>query len=279
MINPAEKYVVRIISSLDNVIPVRYQYLHDSLERREIIRVIKQNKKAKEYIISAGLPDKDIQLLKALIVVDFGKDSPIKREACKDGITIDGIKYVRYKRTSSAAKSGHCFFIADEPMNSKGKTLAGFMHEWSLCGFDDTAKYQNPVSWEAYTALTLSEIKGTVGLSVKSIYILPDIEVTENDREKVVRVYSYAGALRAENAAVQVKNKIWDGEGLLDESIFEDSDFKDKSMLLLRSHFFKSCVFRTKLQKWFEVNRITKIEQLSGKGFTLAEDIKDIKLV
>ncbi len=47
--------------------------------------------------------------------------------------------------------------------------------------------------------------------------------------------------------------------------------------MLLRNRFFKTCAFNTNIQKYFEDHNITKIEQLNG--FTLAKDIKDIKLI
>lgn len=276
----SRKYVVRIISSLDNTQPERYQYIHDSLELREILRKIEDNKKTKDYIVSANLPDNDIKLLKALIVVDFSSSPDVTREKLADGINIDGINYVRYKRTASAAKSGHCFFIANDAINKKGKTLFDFMHEWSLAGFEETTKYQNPVSWEAYSALTLSEIKGSFDLPIKSILIVPDINVTLKEPVSVVRVYSENNQLFAKDDKVTITNTIWDGEGLLDESVFEGlNDFSKKHMLLLRSKFFKSCVFKTKLQKWFADNHITSVDQLTSKGVTLAKDIHDIKLV
>lgn len=48
-------------------------------------------------------------------------------------------------------------------------------------------------------------------------------------------------------------------------------------MVLLRNRFFKSCCFNTNLQQWFKDNNITQVSQLNG--FTLAENIEDIKMV
>lgn len=46
-----------------------------------------------------------------------------------------------------------------------------------------------------------------------------------------------------------IKNILWDGMGLIDESIFP----KDKDgFIYCRSHFFKSCLFRGNIQKFFE---------------------------
>ena len=50
-------------------------------------------------------------------------------------------------------------------------------------------------------------------------------------------------------------------------------------MLLLRNKFFKSCTFRTKLQKWIKDKNVT-LEDLKNCGFvTLATDINQIVMV
>ena len=49
-------------------------------------------------------------------------------------------------------------------------------------------------------------------------------------------------------SAAQIKNILWDGMGLIDESIFP----KDKDgFIYCRSHFFKSCLFRGNIQEFF----------------------------
>ncbi|MDE6058780.1 MAG: hypothetical protein K2G44_01920 [Clostridia bacterium] len=50
-------------------------------------------------------------------------------------------------------------------------------------------------------------------------------------------------------------------------------------MLLLRNKFFKSCAFKTKLQKWIKDKSIT-LDDLKARGFiTLAKDISQIVMV
>ena len=76
----------------------------------------------------------------------------------------------------------------------------------------------------------------------------------------------------------QITNDIWDGESLLDESVFMDG-YSDKHMLLLRNKFFKSCAFRTKLQKWIKDKNIT-LDDLKNRGFVaLATDVSRIVMV
>lgn len=51
------------------------------------------------------------------------------------------------------------------------------------------------------------------------------------------------------DAKTEVKNTIWDGMGLIDESIFPDNM---EGFIYCRSHFFKSCLFRGNLQEYFK---------------------------
>lgn len=47
----------------------------------------------------------------------------------------------------------------------------------------------------------------------------------------------------------KIKNVMWDGMGLVDESIFPDGA---DGFIYCRSHFFKSCLFRGDIQKYFK---------------------------
>lgn len=69
----------------------------------------------------------------------------------------------------------------------------------------------------------------------------PYITVTETSINKECKVDRVSDA--------KIKNILWDGMGLIDESIFP----KDKDgFIYCRSHFFKSCLFRGNIQKFFE---------------------------
>lgn len=125
-------------------------------------------------------------------------------------------------------------------------------------------------------ALSLSSIKGTVEIPLDGILFVPDYKSVF--QEEVVSVEVEDGKLSAKTKQTQITNDIWEGESLLDESVFEKY-YTDRHMLLLRGKFFKSCAFRTKLQKWFADKYIT-LESLKARGFiTLAEDINQIVMV
>lgn len=130
-------------------------------------------------------------------------------------------------------------------------------------------------SWESYKALSLSSIKGTVDIPLHGILFVPDYKSVFT--EEVISVELKDSKLVAEQKQTEITNDIWDSESLLAESVFE-SGYTDKHMLLLRNKFFKSCMFRTKLQKWIKDKNIT-LDDIKKRGFTLANDVSQIVMV
>lgn len=183
----------------------------------------------------------------------------------ENGFYIDGIHYVRYKRSAGSSREGKCLFIDER--------LYKAMAKWSECGLKPKTDL---ASWESYKALSLSSLKGMVNIPLECILFVPDYKSTFTD--EVVSVEIQDGALTAAHKQTEISNDIWDGESLLDESVFR-GNYADKHMLLLRNKFFKSCAFRTKLQKWFQDKNIT-LEELKSRGFvTFATDINKIVMV
>lgn len=185
-----------------------------------------------------------------------------------NGFDMDGVHYVRYKRSAGSSREGHCLFIA-EPLYED-------MMAWSSCGLD-CQTVGDQASWQAYIALTLSSIEKKIHIPRRSILIIKDQYSCFCDT--VVRVRESDGGLSAEREEVSIQNAIWDGEALLDCSVFAENGYADKGMMLLRNRFFKTCAFNTNLQEWFADNGITKPSQLNGYCSQSTRSIKDIKLV
>lgn len=182
-----------------------------------------------------------------------------------NGFNLNGIHYVRYKRSSGSSRQGKCLFINEKLLNH--------MSKWGECGLTPTGDL---ASWEAYKSLSLSSLKGTIDIPLNGILFIPDY--TSEFLDEVVSVEEKDGTLFASTKETTIKNDIWDGESLLDESLFK-GDYEDKHMLLLRNKFFKSCAFKTRLQKWFKDKNIT-LDDLKARGFvTLATDISQIVMV
>ena len=184
-----------------------------------------------------------------------------------NGFTVDGIEYVRFKRSSGSARVGKCLFI--------DKNLYKYIHKWDLCGLN--VKKGDDIdlaAFEASISLTSSSIIDTIEIKPENILIIDDYESIFED--EVVGVTLKNGKLAAEPQRVKIKNTIWDGQALLDESLFAEKYVK-RGMLLLRNRHFKSNGISTNIQKFFRDNNITEIGQLNG--FTLATDISDIKMI
>lgn len=190
----------------------------------------------------------------------------LRRYLYENGFVCDGNHYVRYKRSSGSARVGKCLFV--------NEAVAKRMERWDKCGL--SVKEGDPIdlaAWEAYISLPMSSIIDTMVIPKESILVVDDAESVFT--EKVVSVRDENGKLTAGIQDHEIHNTIWDGESLMDYSMF--GKYCDKGMLLLRNRFFKTCAFNTNIQKWFSDYGITEIGQLNG--FTLATDIKQIKLI
>lgn len=182
----------------------------------------------------------------------------------EQGFNLGGVHYVRYKRSSGSSRQGKCLFINEK--------LFKHMSEWGECGLKPT---EDLASWEAYKSLSLSSLKGVINIPLNGILFIPDFK--SEFLEEVVCVEEKDG-LQATAKETLITNDIWDGESLLDESLFT-GDYATKHMLLLRNKFFKSCGFKTGLQKWFRDKGIS-LEDLKKRGFiTFATDINQIVMV
>ncbi len=191
----------------------------------------------------------------------------LRKHFYEQGFYLNGTHYVRYKRSSGSSRKGKCLFIDERLYKS--------MCKWGECSLKQNSK--DLASWESYKSLSLSSIKGTIDIPLDGILFIKDYK--SKFKEDVISVEKGSnGKLIASSKEEEIVNDIWDGESLLDESLFKDK-YKDKHMLLLRNKFFKSCAFKTKLQKWFKDKNIT-LEGLKELGFvTLAKDISQIVMV
>lgn len=193
----------------------------------------------------------------------------IREELYKNGFKLDGRHYVRFKRSSGSSRVGKCLFIR--------KDLYKPMMEWSYMGlkYGDKDK-MDLASMEAYISLTTSSIIDTIHINPKSILVIEDYKSEFEDIVMATEWCENEKKLKTSKKKTTISNSIWDGQSLLDASVFEEK-YKDKGFLLLRNRFFKSACFNTNIQEFFKDNNITKISQL--KGFTLAEKVEDIKLI
>ena len=183
------------------------------------------------------------------------------------GFICNGIKYIRWKRSSGSSRVGKCLFINEK--------LYGSIHRWETCGLPlRKGCVIDLAALEAYISLTSSSIIDIMELRPENFLIIDDYESVF--KEKCMGVQYENGQLTATEKEYEIKNSIFDGESLLDVSAFP-VEYQQYSMLLLRQRMFKSACFKANIQQWFADNGITDVSQLNG--FTLAGDVKDIKII
>nr|DAZ22088.1 MAG TPA: RNA-dependent RNA polymerase [Caudoviricetes sp.] len=200
----------------------------------------------------------------SITVLNSRKD--LRKEVYKNGFVCDGIRYVRAKRSSGSARVGKCLFINER--------LYPRFHKWESWGLDiQEGQEIDLAAFESYISLTTSSIIDTLEIKPENILVIDDYE-SEFDDEAIATSYE-SGSLLTKSKTVELRNSIWDGQSLIDRSIL--GKYADKGMLLLRNGFFKSCCFNSNIQDWFSDNQITSLDQLNG--FTLADNISDIKLI
>lgn len=194
--------------------------------------------------------------------------SQLREKLYNDGFNIEGNHYVRFKRSGGSARVGKCLFIREEMFKP--------MMKWSYMGLKYKENQElDLASLEAYIALTTSSIIDTIDIKPENILLIDDYTSEFEDLVMTTKI-SDDNSLVTSEEKVKVNNSIWDGQSLLDSSLFEEK-YSDKGMLLLRNRFFKSCCFNTNIQQFFKDNNVTSICQLNGK--TLATKIEDIKLI
>lgn len=196
-------------------------------------------------------------------------------------IDIDGKTkhFVRYKRTSGGARVGKCLFINEK--------YAKAMIDWSFAGIKHKEGAEmDCAGMEAYISLPTSSAIDRFQLKPENILLIDDVyssfEDTVMATEFINEEYDNNGNVISGDLSTNVKttkinNNIFDGESLLDKSIFKEKGYDDKATLQIRNRFFKGIGVNTDIQQFFKDNNITEISQLNGK--TIATDVSQIKLI
>ena len=193
-------------------------------------------------------------------------NAELRTELYKDGFICNGIKYCRMKRSTGSARVGKCLFIREDLYEPIIKFSSGGL-KYNQGDPIDLAAY------EGYIALPSSSIIDTIPIKPENILLIDDYDSVFN--EDVIETHDEDGWLKTTEKNCEITNTIWDGQSLMDISLF--GDYSEYGMLLLRNLMFKSCCFNCNIQQWFKDNNITDVSQLNGK--TRATRIEDVKLI
>lgn len=288
VINVTFKYNNKLFNRVRNTFYVKFGYLIDDLEFRDHIAIVDGEIVGVEIDADVDSPVPNDLLGKCFYYQNgqykaksnipiLNSVANIREEIYQNGFYCDGIKYVRFKRSAGSSRVGKCLFI-DERLYRQ-------MHKWEMCGIQ-VKKGQDIdlAALEPYIALTLSSIIDTIQIHPENILVIDDCKSVFKDR--VVATRFIDGRLVSKQEDVEIENKIWDGQSLIDRSLFLkfqerqrqiNPEAREHGMLLLRARFFKSCCFNANIQKWFADNGIISVDQLNG--YTTAQRIEDIKLI
>lgn len=157
----------------------------------------------------------------------------------KNGFWFKGRKYVFYKRTASKSRQSQALFILED--------LEPEMKKWSRMGLEFNREV-DLASLMAYESLVSSSIEETIEIDSKNIFIIDD-QFSIFEREAIEIGDDLKPVF---NEKAKITNNIWDGQGLIDISLMNKINKSDKGMILTRQHFWKSCLFNTKIQGFLE---------------------------
>lgn len=214
----------------------------------------------------------------------------LRRMAYRDGITINGIHYVNYQRTSSKARVGNCLFIREDYFEE--------MDGWQNLDIPfNELKKADIVSIRSYQSLIASSIIGELDIDPDSILLINDVSGQATMDCNVVKPFPTENGKGTELKVVREpytqKTDLFDGQSLLDFSVFKNGKYaeKDKNgkitehsyepygFMLLRNHFFKTAAFNTNLQEYYK-ERFKNVENpVVYDAFGNDFDPENIKMV
>ena len=179
------------------------------------------------------------------------------------------IHYKMLYRTPGKAKKGSCMFINEK--------LYDIAKNFLFMGIQLPIENTPMVEMGAYSSLITSSIVGKVQILPEQILVLQDVDSFFNT--KVISVETdknkHCKAVPIDN--YQVKNTLFDGQALIDTSIFPEWG---EGYILLRHHLCKMAAFHSNIQKFMHEYFGDKYETATVKDmFGNDVRVKDIKLI
>jgi len=251
-------------SSYENQVSKIKKKMKDADEEKkkdyqEILKRIEENK------------DKYRKCSKEEIRKEFYKDGVTieYKQKVKNGIRTTSVHYKMLYRTPGKAKKGSVVFITDRLY----KQAAEFLR----MGIRIPKRNAPIVELGAYQSLATSTIIDRIRITPEEIVVLKDVDSffrkdaisIETDKDR----HCYAKRI----TDYKVKNTLFDGQALIDESIFPSWGH---GYILLRQHFCKMAAFRTNIQLFMKDYYGDEYETAIIKDmFGNDHLVKDIRLI
>lgn len=255
------------------------------------IRNLRKDGKYKDKVLTREEKDEKIRQYEELkIFATENKDKYIKKSRQQlrtmfyvDGVDIsyntynkkgevsgkDVIHYKMLYRTPGKAKKGSCMFICDR--------LYEIARDFLYMGIQLPEKNTPIVEIGAYAPLITSSIVGRVKIDPKNILVVNDVDAYFYTKVISIETDENKHCIAVPKDNYRVKNTLFDGQALIDTSIFPD--WAD-GYILLRHHFCKMAAFHSNIQLFMkdyygdDYETATVTDMFGNEHF-----VKDVKLI
>lgn len=179
------------------------------------------------------------------------------------------IHYKMLYRSTGKAKKGSCVFIKDRLYNR----AIDFLRMGIKLPYDNAPI----VEVSAYAPLVASSIVDRIKIAPENILIIKDVDSFFKTNVVSIEIDKNKHCLAKNIKDYQLKNTLFDGQALIDKSIFPSWG---NGYLLLRQHFCKMAAFCCDIQSYFkdyfgDVYEYAIVKDMFGN----VHFVKDIKLI
>ena len=235
--------------------PDRLAVLHDLKERVELNKDLYQ-KKSKEAIREEFYRNG----------VDVTYTTTNKQG---EVVKAEKIHYRMLYRSTGKAKAGSCMFICDG--------LYKKAHDFLYMGIKLPKNNAPIVEASAYVSLVASSVVDRICINPKNILILEDVDSFFRTNVVSVETNENKECFAKTIKDYQVKNTLFDGQALIDKSIFPSWG---NGYILLRHHMCKTAAFKADIKAFFkdyfgeEYNQATVVDMFGNEHYA-----KDIQMI
>lgn len=235
--------------------PDRLAVLHDLKERVELNKDLYQ-KKSKEAIREEFYRNG----------VDVTYTTTNKQG---EVVKAEKIHYRMLYRSTGKAKAGSCMFIC-EGLYKKA-------HDFLYMGIKLPKNNAPIVEASAYVSLVASSVVDRICINPKNILILEDVDSFFRTNVVSVETNQNKECFAKTIKDYQVKNTLFDGQALIDKSIFPSWG---NGYILLRHHMCKTAAFKADIKAFFkdyfgeEYNQATVVDMFGNEHYA-----KDIQMI
>lgn len=235
--------------------PDRLAVLHDLKERVELNKDLYQ-KKSKEAIRE--------EFYRNGVDVTY-----ITTNKQGEIVKAEKIHYRMLYRSTGKAKSGSCMFIC-EGLYKKA-------HDFLYMGIKLPKNNAPIVEASAYVSLVASSVVDRICINPKNILILEDVDSFFRTNVVSVETNQNKECFAKTIKDYQVKNTLFDGQALIDKSIFPSWG---NGYILLRHHMCKTAAFKADIKAFFkdyfgeEYSQATVVDMFGNEHYA-----KDIQMI